>query len=122
MTRLEQMLRWRIFGEWRDRPPRRRAFNRGPARNEDYKTFIRRQRCCVCGRLPSEAAHTGMDGGMSQKASDYSCVPLCNVCHTAGGKSYHRIGRKEFERLHRIDFDVIVEGLFTEWSAVQWTR
>jgi hypothetical protein len=33
----------------------------------------------------SEAAHTGSDGGMSQKASDLSCVPLCPDCHTARG-------------------------------------
>jgi hypothetical protein len=59
---------------------------------------------------------------MRQKASDYSCVPLCHCCHTAGGRSYHRIGRQEFERQHEIDFDVVVEGLFTEWSALRWKR
>lgn len=45
--------------------------------------------------------------------------PLCHCCHTAGGRSYHRIGRKEFELVHEIDFDIIVEGLFTEWSALR---
>ena len=116
MTRLEQILRWKILGEWVQRPRRCRSFYRGPARDDDYKVFIRGQPCCACGRFPSEAAHTGQDGGMAQKSSDYSCVPLCNACHTAGRRAYHRIGREEFERLHGIDFDVIVEGLFTEWS------
>jgi hypothetical protein len=59
---------------------------------------------------------------MGQKPSDYSCVPLCRYCHTAGGKSYHRIGRTEFERRNGIDFEVVVEGLFTEWSALRWNR
>jgi hypothetical protein len=45
--------------------------------------------CGVEGR--SEAAHTGSDGGMSMKASDRSCVPLCADCHTQRADSYHRI-------------------------------
>jgi hypothetical protein len=48
------------------------------------------------------------------KASDYSGVPLNIFCH----REYHRIGKQEFERLHGIDFDLIVEGLTTEW----WSR
>ena len=122
MTQLAQFLRWKIFGEWVPRSPPRRKPYRGPARDDDYKTFLRAQPCCACGRMPSEAAHTGSDGGMGQKASDYSCVPLCTFCHTAGGKSYHRIGRKEFERRNGIDFDIIMEGLFTEWSALRWKK
>ena len=122
MTRLEQMLRWRVLGERVHRPPRLRAVYRGPARDDEYKRYIRQQPCCACGSMPAEAAHTGRDGGMSMKASDYSCVPLCHCCHTAGGKSYHRIGRSEFERLHGIDFDIVAEVLFTEWSSVRWQR
>jgi hypothetical protein len=117
LTRLDEMLRWMVFGERVRRSPRRRALYRGPNRDDDYKAFIRRQQCCACGRTPTEAAHTGRDGGMSQKSSDYSCVPLCHGCHTVGGGSCHRIGRKEFELLHGIDFEVVVEGLFTEWSG-----
>ena len=48
--------------------------------------------CGVEGRI--EAAHTGSDGGMSQKASDYSCVPLCADCHTQAPAAYHRIGKR----------------------------
>jgi hypothetical protein len=39
-------------------------------------------------------AFTGSDGGMGQKASDYSCVPLCADCHN------HRAGKGTFERQH----------------------
>jgi hypothetical protein len=122
MTRLEQFLRWTVLGDRVRRAPRLRAVYRGPVRDDNYKVFIRLQPCCVCGRTPAEAAHTGRDGGMRQKSSDYSCVPLCRCCHTAGGKSYHRIGRKEFERQHGIDFDIVTEGLFTEWSALRWEK
>jgi hypothetical protein len=48
-----------------------------------------------------------------------AAVPLLPHC---GGRSYHRLGRAEFERRNGIDFDVIAEGLFTEWSALRWSR
>ena len=117
MTRLSRWLRYRIHDQLTRRDPRRRP-RRGPARDETYKAWIRRQPCCACGwRAPSQAAHVGSDGGMGQRASDYSAVPLCYDCHTGGGKAYHRIGRAAFEREHGIDFDYVCEGLFTEWSA-----
>lgn len=122
MTRLAKMLRWMVFEERVRRSPNHRAVRRGPARDDDYKAFIRRQPCCACGVTPAQAAHTGRDGGMSQKSSDYSCVPLCHGCHTTGASAYHRVGRQEFERLHRIDLEVVGEGLFTEWSAIRWER
>src|ERR1022692_4640964 len=71
--------------------------------------------CGVEGR--SEAAHTGTDGGMSQKASDYSCVPLCADCHTQAPGAYHRAGRGTFERRNRLSFASIVARLNREWQA-----
>src|ERR1017187_4447379 len=52
--------------------------------------------CCIaCGiEGRSEAAHTGSDGGMSMKASDYSWVPLCSGCHTQAPGAYHRVGKR----------------------------
>lgn len=47
---------------------------------------------------PLEAAHTGSDGGMSQKASDYTVIPLCTNCHTQAPDAYHRLGKSEWER------------------------
>jgi hypothetical protein len=93
-------------------PPRK-----GPARDEDYKTWIRTLACCACGHpAPSEAAHTGIDGGMSMKASDYSCVPLCSDCHTRGPLAYHRIGKRSFERVHGVQFSAIAARLRREWK------
>ncbi len=80
---------------------------RGPERNEEYKAWIRRLPCCCgCGRWPSEAAHTG-SSRMSQKASDFTCVPLCWECHW----EYHRIGKRAFERAFGIRFARICADL-----------
>jgi hypothetical protein len=114
LTRLARWLRYAVFGERVRRSPRRRGFYRGPARDESYKAFIRRQPCCCgCRRGPCEAAHVGMDGGMGLKASDYSTAPLWRECH----RRYHVVGKLAFERECGIDFDIVTEGLFTEWSA-----
>ena len=34
----------------------------------------------------------------------------------------HRIGPRKFQDKYRIDFEVIIEGLFTEWSEIQARR
>ena len=94
-------------------PPRK-----GPARDEEYKAWIRTLACCACGvEGLSEAAHTGTDGGMSMKASDYSCIPLCADCHTRGALAYHRIGKHAFERVHCLRFASIAARLKREWKA-----
>ena len=93
-------------------PPRK-----GPARDADYRAWIRTLPCCACGiEGRSEAAHTGNDGGMSMKASDYSCVPLCPECHTRGPKAYHRIGRPAFERAYGMGFAEVMAELQQEWD------
>jgi hypothetical protein len=74
-----------------------------PPRDEAYKAWIRTLACLGCARKGCcEAAHTGTDGGMSMKASDYSCVPLCSACHTQAPGAYHRIGKLAFERAHGV--------------------
>ena len=96
----------------RSGPPRK-----GPARDEGYRAWIRTLSCCACGvDGRSEAAHTGTDGGMSMKASDYSCVPLCPECHTRGPLAYHRIGKHAFERVHALRFASIAAQLRREWK------
>jgi hypothetical protein len=81
---------------------------KGPERNEPYKAWVRTLPCCCgCGRGPSEAAHTGSDGGQSQKASDFTCVPLYWECH----REYHQIGKRAFEIKHQVSFAQLVRGL-----------
>ena len=103
-----------------NRKPERRAptpTRKGPPRDEDYKSWIREMPCCACGTEGrSEAAHTGSDGGMSMKASDYSCVPLCSDCHTQAPGAYHRVGKRAFEIRHGICCARIVAQLNREWN------
>jgi len=95
-------------------PPRK-----GPARDEDYKDWIRTLACCACGvEGRSEAAHTGADGGMSMKASDYSCVPLCPDCHTQAPGAHYRVGRRQFERSEGICFAALVAQLQKAWQRL----
>jgi hypothetical protein len=95
----------------RSGPPRK-----GPLRDEGYRDWIRTLACCACGvEGRSEAAHTGTDGGISMKASDYSCVPLCSDCHTKAPAAYHRVGKREFERSKGLCFAALVTRLQLDW-------
>jgi cytochrome c553 len=102
---LRQWLAKEILGRNLRKPPQRASLlHGGPLRDESYKAWIRTLPCCACGHpAPSEAAHTGRDGGMRQKASDDSCIPLCADCHTLAPDSYHRLGRARFARRHGLD-------------------
>lgn len=115
MSALGNWLLYAVHGAKAVRRPRRRR--RGPARSYKYKAWIRTLPCLVCGAQPSEAAHTGSDGGMSMRSSDYSCLPLCSEHHTMAPASYHQIGRARFEALHDIDCRAIVKRLTHDWFA-----
>jgi hypothetical protein len=114
---LRSYLAWAIYGR---KPPRRATSStrKGPPRDEAYKAWIREMPCIACGiEGRSEAAHTGTDGGMSMKASDYSVVPLCGDCHTQAPGAYHRVGKRAFEREHGLCCAKIVARLHREWQA-----
>jgi hypothetical protein len=116
-NQLRSYLAWMIHGrktQLRATSPMRK----GPPRDKAYLAWIREMPCIACdiaGR--SEAAHTGTDGGMSQKASDYSCVPLCADCHRQAPGAYHRVGKGTFERRHGLSCAGIVARLNREWQA-----
>jgi hypothetical protein len=119
MTRTtHQLTRWlmkEVHGIEIPRKPARRE-RAGPARNWRYRLWIRSLPCAVCGLEPcGEAAHTGDDGGLRQKSSDYSCIPLCPSCHTTGPAAYHVLGYLEFECRHSIDIDELVRRLNGLW-------
>jgi hypothetical protein len=107
---------WQVWGrrsEWKPRHEERR----GPPRDWQYRSWIRTLPCAACqSRWQIEAAHTGSDGGLSQKASDYSCVPLCRNCHTLGPNSYHRIGKQRFEWINGLDVGELVTALNIAWE------
>jgi hypothetical protein len=101
----------------REEKARRKMLRRGPSRDPRYMAWIRTLPCAVCGsKWRVEAAHTGSDGGMAQKASDYSCVPLCRYCHTGRPGAYHRIGKGEFARAHGVNLGELVKALNLRWE------
>lgn len=111
MRDLARWLRYAVHGETEHPRAARRRPRRGPARNAKYRAWIRSLPSAVSGEYGCEAAHTGTDGGMRQKASDYSCIPLTAEEHA----EYHRIGREEFERGNHIDCRAIVAELNRLW-------
>lgn len=122
-TRFSRNLFRLITGRKLPRLPKRAqsALHRGgPERDELYKSWIRTLPCCACGHSsPSEAAHTGKDGGAGIKASDYSCVPLCFQCHRVGLYSYHVMGKRSFAAMFAVDFDAMVQKYNGLWEKVQ---
>lgn len=113
---LRSYLAYAVHGR---KPPRRTASStrRGPPRDPAYLAWIRDMPCIGCGiEGHSEAAHTGRDGGMSMKASDYSAVPLCSGCHTQAPDAYHRVGKRAFERRHGLCCERIVARLNQQWQ------
>jgi len=113
-----QLARWlmrEVHGVAIPRKPPRKALG-GPARAWRYRRWVRSLPCAACGQEPAgEAAHTGSDGGLRQKSSDYSCIPLCTGCHRFSPDAYHQVGRQEFERRHSLDIDELVRTLNAEW-------
>jgi hypothetical protein len=85
-----------------------------PKRNPRYLAWIRTQPCLVCGsRGGIEAAHTG-PRGLGQKSPDTSAIPLCPKHHRTGRDSYHRLGPRQFARVHQLDVESAVRRLTTK--------
>ena len=114
---LEQWLARQVLDRKIPRKPPARE-RRGPARDAAYRAWIRGLPCVACGSTENvEAAHTGQDGGMSMKSSDYSCVPLCSDCHRHASNAYHVIGRDAFEQRHSLNLSRITAWLNEIWRA-----
>jgi hypothetical protein len=111
-----QLLRWLMREIHNRKLPRKspkRSNGRGPARNWKYRQWIRSLPCAACDRTPSQAAHTGDDGGMRQKASDYSCVPLCPEHHAEYDNGL--VSGHAFEESYGLDFRALVTRLNRDW-------
>lgn len=86
---------------------------KGPPRDPQYLAWIRTLPSVISGYGPCEACHTGSDGGMSMKASDYSCVPMTPAEH----REYHQIGKHAMESKYGISYARAVRRLMREWKA-----
>ena len=104
-----------------------------PERNPRYLAWIRTLECIVCSwwrnapelyrrkglwlqTTPTEAAHTGPHG-IGQKASDYTCIPLCKEHHTEGRESYHKLGERKFRAKHGLIVVKLTEALRARYEA-----
>lgn len=84
----------------RDRRKLRSLKGIWPARDENYKNWIRSLPCLLCRtRIGVESAHSGPHGA-AQKAPDTSALPLCGMCHREGRYSYHKLGTGFFKYHH----------------------
>lgn len=81
-------------------------------RDPKYRAFVRSFPCAVCGRhYGIEAAHTGPHG-ISQKASDLTCIPLCREDH----RELHQVGPTRFAVMHRLNVAEIINHLNQLWT------
>ena len=105
--------------------PRKRAKpRRGPVVDLNYQAFVRTFRCVACfGKLyrrdfdvvHPECAHVGRRG-ISQKCSDYECLPLCVSHHRTGRLSHHVLG-KRFWTFHNLDRQALIAELNRLYDA-----
>ncbi|MBZ5579539.1 MAG: DUF968 domain-containing protein [Acidobacteriia bacterium] len=118
MKSAHQLRRWlmrEIHGvEIPRRPPARAsALHSPPARNYQYRAWIRSLPSAVSGAAPSQACHTGPHA-VGQKASDYTCIPLTWEEHRA----YDR-DPQGFASQHSLDVKALVKRLNRAWFN-QW--
>lgn len=108
---LEKWLAKEVLGKDIKRKPPGKARRAKPDRNSLYRAWIRTLPSALSNRTPCEACHTGTDGGMSQKSSDYSCIPLTPAEH----REYHQIGKPAFEHRHNLDCARLAGELRQAW-------
>lgn len=84
-----------------------------PIRSQPYRIFIHTCPCIIANVKGVEAHHEGFDNGvMGSKVSDINCIPLIPEYHTFGPLSIHRLGWREFERVHNVDLrDIILRQI-----------
>lgn len=84
-----------------------------PVRDPDYRRWVKRLPCAGCGRSWGvDPAHTGPHG-MSQKASDLTCIPLCRRCHDA-----YDAEPQEFTEQHNLDISALIERLNRDYGEI----
>jgi hypothetical protein len=110
-----------VHGRKPARPTPTAQHQGGPARSSRYRAWVRSLPCAACGTMEGvEAAHTGSDGGAAQKASDYSCIPLCSDCHQFAAGAYHRdraCCEQRIVEFNGVTIIELVESLNRTWKG-----
>lgn len=112
------------------RRKRARISGRQPARDKQFREFVRIHPCAACQRkcrecqsrrypvgcigrgecvgVPVDAAHIGSTGkGMGQKCSDEETAPLCRPHH----EEQHKIGLEAFQKKYGLNLLAIAAEL-----------
>jgi hypothetical protein len=93
--------------------------NPQPERDPQYRAWIRSQPCAACGtHIGVEAAHTGPHG-LGQKASDYTCIPLCYEHHRTGNEALDKIGHQAFQDRYFVNSEESVRRFNALWRNRQ---
>lgn len=87
-------------------------FKKKPARSNAYMAFIRRQKCLICGRPDQIDAHHTESGGIATKGSDFSCIPLCWICH----RKLHDSGSKRGDWTDE-ELSIVISNLRAKWLS-----
>jgi len=79
--------------------------------DQDYREWLKRQPCVVCGRTPCDPAHVGLRG-LGIKCPDREAISLCPGHHRRDGwpDSQHRLG-KRFWVYHGLNREKIIAEL-----------
>lgn len=75
-------------------------------RPQIHKAKVAEVGCILClhlgyGQTPAQLHHLREGHGMSQRASDFLVIPLCQS-HHQGAAGIHGMGRKAFERAYQL--------------------
>jgi hypothetical protein len=100
-------------------------------RSEAYRRLVSALPCALCGApAPSQAAHADFGKGLSLKADDRTCYPLCADspgrvgCHTKVGSMAHfdKAARREFEgAVYEATARAIhSSGQWPKWVPLPW--
>ena len=76
--------------------------------NEAYREFIKKQPCCITGKINVDPHHTKSVGS---GGSDLTLVPLTHELH----QECHYIGQATFQRKYNVNFEFIRLTLLEEW-------
>jgi hypothetical protein len=76
--------------------------------NKAYREFIKKQPCCITGRMEVDPHHTKSVGS---GGSDLTLIPLIHELH----QECHTIGAGTFQKKYSIDFDLIQLALIKKW-------
>ena len=74
---------------------------------DEYLSRLVSLGCVLCSYqgifgTPAEAHHTRTGVGAGQRSSHFDAIPLCPPHHRTGGMAFHVMGRRAWERFHKV--------------------